>query len=117
MKRFYCVKITIRDGEFEYRDLTFTSSTEELKPDSLRTLSEYRAYSLRILSEYTGCTDLSYDTDEQGWVSLSSLSCRIFDVYSIQEVTPEHIDILSQYVDMPVDVLVDRQDQELEKRI
>ena len=107
MKRFYCVTITIRDGESEYRDVTFISSKEELKPNLVD--------EAHILREYTGCSDLAYDKDDRGWVSLSG-SQRIFDVSFLQEVNPEHIDILNQYMEIPVDVLVDHWNQESEKQ-
>ena len=81
----YLITILIRDGDHEYSD----KSILQLTGEQLESPSE-------ILSLWTGFADTELTEVYPHWYEIDS-NYRHFEVYSTQEIKPEHKEILNSY--------------------
>ena len=84
----YIVTINTRDGEHEYIDKTILELTDEQAESPSEILSLWRGFD----DEAIKATEV-WPT----WYEFSDLDYRHYQVYYIQEIKPEHVEILHSY--------------------
>ena len=86
----YIIVMSIKDGEYEY----FSKFRHELDPEKLNLDIEERD---KFILENVNGEEYERTWCGTSFESVGSSDCRYYSIYSVREISPEHLDVLSLY--------------------